>query len=126
LLLVLILLGVAYIVKSVPALMYRLEHSWHETLAAGILLSSRLSLIIAAAAIGLEQGLVSPAINAAVILVAVITCTVSPILFNRIVPTPAKAPDRVIVIGSGHSSALLMRRLSQQHLDAILVSGDAG
>lgn len=125
LLLVPLLLGIAYVVKSVPALIYRLQYSWQETLAAGMLLSSRLSLIIAAAAIGAHLGLVSPAVNAAIILVAIITCTVSPILFNRYAPARGKAPDRVMVIGARQSGELLMRRLRQYSLDAVLIRGDA-
>jgi len=124
LLLVPLLIGVAYLVKSVPALIYRLDYSWRETLAAGLLLSSRLSLIIAAAAIGLELGLISDAVNSAVILVAVITCTISPILFNRLLPSQGKEPDRVVVIGSAQSGELLARRLREHGLDVAQISGD--
>lgn len=124
LLLVPLLIGIAYVVKFGPALLYRLHYSWRETLAAGALLSSRLSLIIAAAAIGLELGAISDAVNSAIILVAIITCTLSPVLFNRLVPAPIKVRDRVIVIGSRKSAALLAHRLREHDLDAILICGD--
>ncbi len=125
LLLVPLLIGIAYAVKFLAALLYRLKYSWRETLAAGALLSSRLSLIIAAAAIGLELGLISNAVNSGIILVAVITCTVSPILFNRLAPERETERNRVIVMGSQKSAALLTRRLREHNLDAILVCGDA-
>ena len=60
-------------------------------ISAGLLLSSRLSLIIAAAAIGVRVGAVSEAVAAAVILVAVFTCTLSPILFTKVYRTPTGA-----------------------------------
>ena len=52
----------------------------------GILLSARLSLIIAAAEVGLEMGLIDEALRSAIILVGVITSVVSPILFRKIFP----------------------------------------
>jgi Kef-type K+ transport system membrane component KefB len=84
LLLVPILLAAAYAVKVLPALLYARAYSMREALSAGLLLSSRLSLIIAAAAIGVRVGAVSEAVAAAVILVAVFTCTLSPILFTKV------------------------------------------
>jgi trk system potassium uptake protein TrkA len=120
-----LLIGIAYLVKSVPALIYRLEYSWRETLAASVLLSSRLSLIIAASAIGLELGIISDAVNSAVILVAVITCILSPILFNRLLPDQGQVRDRVIVVGSRQSAELLRRRLGEHNLDAVLISGNS-
>ena len=46
----------AFLVKLLPALLFRLQFTWRETLSAGFLLSARLSLIIAASAIGLNWG----------------------------------------------------------------------
>ncbi len=88
LLLVPVLLVAAYLVKVLPALLYARVYSVREALSAGLLLSSRLSLIIAAAAIGVRVGAVSEAVAAAVILVAVFTCTLSPILFTKIYRAP--------------------------------------
>ncbi|MFQ5594836.1 MAG: monovalent cation:proton antiporter family protein [Anaerolineae bacterium] len=124
LLLVPLLIGIAYAVKLVPALIYRVRYSWRETLAAGFLLSSRLSLIIAAAAIGLQLGAISDAVNSTIILVAIITCTLSPIVFNRVAPDLVRERDRVLVAGTRKSVALLTRRLREHNLDAILLSGD--
>lgn len=123
LLLVPLLLGFAYAAKFVPALVLRLRFSWRETLAAGALLSARLSLIIAAAAIGLELGLISEAINSAVILIAVLTCTISPVLFNRLVPEHEER-DRIIVVGSQTSAGLLARRLHEHEFDVTLINDD--
>jgi len=125
LLLVPLLLAVAYAIKILAALLYRLNFSWRETLAAGMLLSSRLSLIIAAAAIALDLGIINEATNSAIILVAIVSCTASPILFNRLLP-PEATPQRegVILVGLGELSALLAERLRQTGEQVTLVGLD--
>lgn len=107
-----LLIVAAYLVKLLPALVLRWLLPWRETLAAGALLSSRLSLIIAASTIALDLGIVTEATNAAVIVVAIVTCTCSPLLFNRILPAAASA-DRsgVIVCGTNQLATLLGERL---------------
>ncbi len=112
LLLVPILVVLAYAVKLVPALLYRLRFTWRESVAAGFLLSSRLSLIIATSSIALELGLISEATNSAIILVAVVTCTLSPFLFNRTLPEVEEVARKgVLIIGGGDLAAMLAWRL---------------
>jgi Trk K+ transport system NAD-binding subunit len=115
LLLVPILIAAAYIVKFVPALVFLPANGWRKTLAAGALLSSRLSLIIAASAIALGLQLITPATNSAIILLAIVTCTVSPILFNRILPSQGGAAQRgaILILGTGQLAILLAQRLKQ-------------
>ena len=95
-----------------PALLFRAQFSWRETLAAGVLLSSRLSLIIAASAIALQLGLITASTNSAILLVAIVTCTVSPVLFSRILP-PQKLVQRegVVILGTDQLAVLLGQRL---------------
>jgi Kef-type K+ transport system membrane component KefB len=94
LMLVPILIVSAYAVKMLPALLYARVYDLRAALAAGVLLSSRLSLIIAAAAIGVRVGAVSEAVATAVILVAVFTCTLSPTLFGKLHRTADQSADR--------------------------------
>lgn len=82
LMLVPVLVFSAYFVKMVPSILFKKLYSPHSSYWGGVLLSSRLSLIIAAGAIGFEVGMISQAVNSAIILVAVITSTISPILFS--------------------------------------------
>ncbi len=107
---VLILAG--YLVKFLPALLFRLALPWRETLAAGALLSSRLSLIIAASSIAFNLNMITSGTNSAIILMAIVTCTVSPLLFTRILP-PEKAQKRegVIILGTDQLAKLLGQRL---------------
>ena len=81
-----LLLVVAYLIKVLPALLLRLRFTWRESLAGGVLLSSRLSLIIAASGIGLRLGVIDEPTNAAFILIAAVSATLSPVLFNSLVP----------------------------------------
>lgn len=112
LLLVPLLVAIAYIVKVIPALLMRMQFDWRKTMASGFLLSSRLSLIIAAASIALSLGLISEALDAAIILLAIVSCTLSPMLFNRILPTSEeKRRSGIILIGQDQLSEFLVERL---------------
>ncbi len=100
--------------KILPALILSRVYTRRESMAAGVLLSARLSLIIAASAIGLRLGIISEALNADIVLVAVVTSTVAPILFNRMLPARAAAPGKILVVGAGPTGLLLVQRLVRQ------------
>ena len=76
------LIIVALAVKIVPSFLLIVWYSVRESIAAGILLSSRLSLIIAMAAIGLELDLIDKAMESAIILLALITSIMCPTVFR--------------------------------------------
>lgn len=120
----LLLIG-AYIVKVIPALLLQRQFSWRQAIGAGFLLSSRLSLIIAAASIALNIGAISEAINAAVILVAVISCTLSPIFFNRIYP-PEQEQRRegIIIIGQDQLVEFIVERLLPSQESIVVICPD--
>ncbi len=113
LLLVPLLIVAAYAVKLIPALLYRRLFSWRESFALGVLMASRLSLIIAASAISLKLGLITSATNSSIILVAIITCTVSPLLFSRIMPAKkAKRRENIVILGTDQFAILTGQRLA--------------
>lgn len=120
--LVLLLTAIAFAVKLFGGLAFRLAYSWRETFAASTLLSSRLSLIIAAATIGMEIGAISPAMDAAIILVAITTCMISPVLFTRLLPERYQASERVLVVGDDQDAQSLTLRLQRQNLEVETVS----
>ncbi len=126
LLLVPVLIVAAYLVKFIPALVFLRGNGWRKTFAAGALLSSRLSLIIAASAIALDLKLVSPAANSAVILLAIVTCTISPILFNKILPRQGSATARggVLILGTDQLAMLLGQRLKLVGEDVVFLGRD--
>ncbi len=121
-----LLLASAVAVKTIPFLLYRFNFTWRETLAAGILSSSRLSLIIAASAIGLRLGIISESVNAAVILVAIISVTAAPLIFQRMIPRQtAEVRPPVVVFGAGQVGLLVSQQLRAHHEQVVLVDTDA-
>ena len=114
LLLVPVLIVAAYLVKLIPAVLYRRLFSWREVFALGTLMSSRLSLIIAASAISLKLGLITSATNSSIILVAIITCTASPLIFSRILP-PALMNwrENIVILGTDQFAILVGQRLAE-------------
>lgn len=113
LLLVPALLGMAYAVKLVAALVYKPMLSWRKVFGLGLLTSSRLSLIIAVAAIGVEIDAISTTTNAAIIVVAIVTVIISPIAFSRLMPAQVDTRRRIIIVGSAPHARLLAQRLSE-------------
>ncbi len=100
--------------------------SWRETFGAGALLSSRLSLIIAASAIAYDLQLISSSTNAAIVLVAVVTCTASPILFSRILPQRDESERKgVIILGTDQLARLVATRLRSAGEPVTFVSRDS-
>ena len=92
-----LLLVAAIAVKVIPAFVLRLNHTWREALAASILMCPRLSLIIAAAAIGEKLGVIDESVNAGIVLVAIVTVTASPLGFLRVFPAPRLKAARSMV-----------------------------
>ncbi len=125
LLLVPIFLVAAALVKLVPALIFRKRFGWRETIGAGVLLSSRLSLIIAASAIGLRLGVLSESVNSAIILVAILTVTAAPLIFIRIIPDgPDKRQRPVLVSGAGELGLQVAEQLRLHQEQVILIDDD--
>jgi len=77
------LLLIAFVVKMVPSLLFLIKYSLRESISAGVLLSSRLSLIIAVAAVGMELGLIDTPMGSAIVLLAIITSISCPTIFRR-------------------------------------------
>jgi Kef-type K+ transport system membrane component KefB len=77
---------IAYIVKLLPTLVLYKYFGWRKTLGAGILLSSRLSLIIAVSFIALKEKVITEPIHSTFILMAMCTCILSPVIFMQIFP----------------------------------------
>ncbi|NQV40764.1 MAG: cation:proton antiporter [Candidatus Marinimicrobia bacterium] len=108
----------AYLIKLIPSLLFRVFFSWRETFSAGFILSSRLSLIIAASAIGLELGVISPPLNSSIILVAIITCTLSPLAFSLLNKKKTENPDHILIVGDHPMVDFLMQQFKHHGLVA--------
>ncbi|MDL1965735.1 MAG: cation:proton antiporter [Candidatus Desulfofervidus auxilii] len=85
LLLIAKILLAAFVIKIIPSLLLVInKFPWKCALKAGILLSARLSLIVAAASIGVQQGFITPHLKDSIILLAIITSTLAPTIFKQI------------------------------------------
>ena len=102
LLLIPLLLGALLISKVVPALILRIWFDRRTAVASGVLLTSTLSLVIAATAIGEKMGLLTPEMSGTLILVAIPTCLITPVVFKKLIPPGAVQlePVRVSFIGA--------------------------
>jgi Kef-type K+ transport system membrane component KefB/Trk K+ transport system NAD-binding subunit len=115
-----ILLGAAFAVKIVAALVFRFAFSWRETFSAGFLLSARLSLIIAASAIGLRMGAISESTNAAIILIAALTAMLAPLGFNTLMASPEERKRSIMLIFGESDLALQVGRILKSHGEDVL------
>lgn len=119
-----LLLVSLFAVKVIPSTIWARVFGYRKAIAGGFLISSRLSLIIAASTIGLELGVISPGINAAVVLMAVITCFLSPLIFNQVSPKSKLAGEKTVIVGGSSTAVLLARRLKMHNKSAIIVEKD--
>lgn len=100
--------------KLVPTLVLRFWFSWSETLGSGVLLASTLSLVIAAATIAHELGLIDDAMHGALIVVAVLSCLIFPVLFSRLFPSqPVERKIRVAIVGANHVTLPVVNELGR-------------
>ena len=114
-----VLLAGAFVIKLLSSLVFRLSFSWREAFSSGLLLSARLSLIIAASAIGLRLGAISESTNAAIILVAALTATLAPLSFNSLQAKGDEQHKRVKLIFGGNDFAFQVARDLRAHGDEI-------
>jgi Kef-type K+ transport system membrane component KefB len=84
LVLVPVLLVAVFVVKGVPALLYRDEFAWRDCAAAGALQSAQMTLTVAGVEIGRQLGLIDAALGAALISVALLSVLIAPIAFARL------------------------------------------
>ena len=104
------LLVYAVVVKVLPCLLFVLGGlTLAKALNTGLLMTSRLSLIIVAATIGLESGFITESFKDAIILLAVITCLMGPSLFKVFYKADDDAADGGAKIEKKKLSAGWMR-----------------
>jgi len=118
------LLVVLFLIKLIPSLLWYRLFGLRKAVSGGFLMSSRLSLIIAASAIGLQLGVISPGINAGFVMMAVATCLLSPTLFNTLLPVKRLEGSKTIIIGGSSTAVLLSRRMHLHGKQVIIVEKD--
>ncbi|MFC0189101.1 monovalent cation:proton antiporter family protein [Fictibacillus aquaticus] len=88
--------------KFLPILYLRRWYDWKTVAASGFLLTSTLSLVIAAAKIGERMNVIDARTSSALILTAVISCIITPIFFKKLIPKQNEAHRklRLSIIGA--------------------------
>lgn len=118
------LLLILFAIKIIPSFLFKKHFGTRKAISAGFLLSSRLSLVIAASAIGLELGVISLGINASFIIMAVFTCFLGPVLYNYINPQDKQPADKTIIVGGSSKGVLLARRLIMHGKASVIIEID--
>lgn len=122
LLLIPLLFVALFISKIFPILYIKRWYDWKTTIGAGALLTSTLSLVIAAATVGEKMGIIDDRMSGALILVAVIASIVSPIGFKKLFPKPVDEEPviRVAFIGANQMSLPVTRDLNSKLYDTTI------
>ncbi|NYE05487.1 CPA2 family monovalent cation:H+ antiporter-2 [Bacillus niacini] len=93
--------------KVVPVYLLKIWYDTKTVLASGFLLTSTLSLVIAAATIGERMEVITPEMSGTLILVAVITSIFTPIAFKKLFPLEASAHQKVRIAFLGANQVTL-------------------
>ncbi len=117
------LLLISIMVKLIPALLLRATMGWRATLASGFLLNTHLSLEVAIAVIGEQAGLLTPATSAAIIVFAVLTVILMPLLFSLFHPPalPENMRRLRLIFGWENNLARSVAQQLQRHGDPVQV-----
>jgi Kef-type K+ transport system membrane component KefB/Trk K+ transport system NAD-binding subunit len=107
------ILVISILVKLLPALLLKSRIGWRSSIAAGFLLNTHLSIEVAIAVVGEQLGLLSPATSAAIIVFAIITVILMPLIFNLIQPKTAKESGHLLRLIYGWDNNLT-RNVAQQ------------
>ncbi|WNB90586.1 cation:proton antiporter [Bacillus sp. NEB1478] len=115
----LLLLGLL-ISKFLPILFLRKWYDWKTVTAAGFLLTSTLSLVIAAAKIGERINVIDSRTSSALILTAVISSIITPIFFKKLFPKKKKGEaekKQLVIVGANQYTLPITAELDQSRFD---------
>ncbi|HDB5296792.1 monovalent cation:proton antiporter family protein [Staphylococcus aureus] len=123
LLIIIPILIVAFIIsKLIPVMFIRRWFDMKTTIASAFLLTSTLSLVIAAAKISERLNAISAETSGILILSAVITCVFVPIIFKKLFPVPDEFNCKIEVslIGKNQLTIPIAQNLTSQLYDVTL------
>lgn len=108
--------------KLVPVYLLQLWYDRKTVIASGFLLTSTLSLVIAAATIGERMKIITPQMGGTLILVAVLTSIFTPIVFKKLFPKENSVTRKIKVafLGANQVTLPVSRELKSGLYDPIL------
>ncbi len=123
--LILVIIIGSFFIKVIASLPLKINFSFKDTIAGGVLLSGRLSLIIAASAIGLKLGIIDKEFNSAIIILAIASSIVAPSLFNlmkkQILSTYS---SKIIIVGGGRVGSSVAEMFTKKQKDVLVIEKD--
>ncbi|WP_085521698.1 cation:proton antiporter family protein [Tuberibacillus sp. Marseille-P3662] len=116
------LLFVAFVVaKLIPSLILRKWYDWKTVLSIGSLISAKLTLVIAAARIAEQMGMIATKTASAIILVGVLSCIMGPIVFKKLFPFASDdAKQSVAFIGANQITLPLSLELDNEDYETFM------
>jgi monovalent cation:H+ antiporter-2, CPA2 family len=108
--------------KLIPVSILKIWYDTKTTIASGFLLVSTLSLVIAAATIAERINVIDENMKGALILVAVISSIVSPIVFKKLYAKPDDNEEKINIsfVGTNQFTLSVARVLNEQRYDVTL------
>jgi monovalent cation:H+ antiporter-2, CPA2 family len=121
-LLIPLLLAAFLISKILPVYLLRIWYDTKTTLASAFLLTSTLSLVIAAAKIAERMEIITSQMSGTLILVAVIACIITPIIFKKLFPRESAKEKKVKVVflGANQMTMPASRELQSSLYESVL------
>jgi monovalent cation:H+ antiporter-2, CPA2 family len=117
------LLLIAFLIsKLLPVYLLKKWYDTKTTIASAFLLTSTLSLVIAAAKIAERMEIITPQMSGTLILVAVIACIITPIVFKKLFPRESATEKKlkVVFLGANQMTLPASRELQSSLYDSIL------
>ncbi|MED0667927.1 monovalent cation:proton antiporter family protein [Bacillus badius] len=111
-----------FISKVLPLLYLRKWYDRKTVMASAFLLTSTLSLVIAAAKIAERVGVISSQMSGLLVLVAVITCLITPVVFKKLFPPHMKEEKRIKIafIGANQYTMPISKEMKSALYDTVV------
>lgn len=121
---ILLLVSGFFVTQLLPSMIMTRLFGVKRSLAAGLLLTSRMGLCIATAQIGLSLNIISPSANTGIVTAAIITSLVAPLLY-KFFNKGGEENFNIYILGGGNSSFLLSERIKLHGVQCLtLVDND--
>ncbi|TMU88060.1 sodium:proton antiporter [Bacillus sp. BHET2] len=117
------LLLIAFLIsKIIPVYLLKFWYDTKTTIASAFLLTSTLSLVIAAAKIAERIEMITPQMSGTLILVAVITCIITPIFFKKLFPRESAKEKKLKItfLGANQLTMPVSRELQSSLYEPVL------
>lgn len=118
--LVALLIAGIYVVQVTPTLIMTKVFGLRRALSAGVLLTSRLGLTIAVGQIGMQLGIITPAINAGFVVASIIICIISPMLY-KMLNAVSKKTHKTYIVGGSAVSGQVAERINLHGMECVVL-----